>query len=103
MRRRSGLCYTSGMPKHKYYIDTTAPVAVKSGQADYHVPEERPWHAKPSKVSCPDCDVNYIVDEGFSHAALLKRLKGDHAKNQPHPPYIASDPAFTTITECKCK
>jgi hypothetical protein len=90
------------MPKYKKDIDTTNPVAVQKDQLEYHAPGGEPWHMNAKDVACPDCDVVYIVDQGFSHECLLAQLKDEHAKNKKHPLFVASEPAFTTVSECKC-
>lgn len=90
------------MPTQKKDVNTTSPVAVQQGQADYHAPGGEPWHTNAQTVACPDCDVVYIVDQGFSHEFLLAQLKDEHGKGKSHAPFIASDPALTTVTDCKC-
>jgi len=90
------------MPNYKKDINTTAPVAVRQGQSDYHCPGGEPWHTRAKPVGCPDCHVVYIVDEGFSHDFLLAQMKDDHENKKEHAPFFSSEPAFTTVTECKC-
>ena len=91
------------MARYKKDVNTTSPVAIQQGQSDYHVPGQEPWHINATTVACPACDVVYIVDQGFAHQVLLLQLKTDHENNKNHAPFIASEPAFTTVTNCQCK
>jgi hypothetical protein len=91
------------MSSYKKDIKTTHPVALQRDQSEYHAPDGGPWHVNGKCVACPVCGISYIVDEGFSHEFLLGKLKEDHARTRSHAPYIASNPAFTTVTDCKCK
>jgi len=89
------------MPKYKTDIICTAAVAIQKGSG-FHAPNSGPWHMHAKEVACPHCEVVYVVDEGFSHEYLLNQLKEEHTKNLAHPPYIASEPAFTRTQPCSC-
>jgi hypothetical protein len=42
------------------------------------------------------------VTTGFSIEKFLATLKKHHKSNEEHPDYIASDPAFTNVSDCGC-
>ena len=86
---------------HKEVV-TTYSVAIKSGQKRVHVREERPFHAFPRRVKCPDCETVFIVDREFSDQDVLDALAKHHQAKVDHPDYIASQPAWTHIEDCDC-
>jgi hypothetical protein len=91
------------MSNYKKDIKTTHPVALQQDQSEYHAPGGGPWHVNAKPVACPACGISYIVDEGFSQEFLLQELAEDHARSKSHTLYVSSNPAFTTVTDCKCK
>lgn len=87
---------------HKQVI-TTYPVAIKSGQRRLHVPNPVPWHLKSGSIKCPQCEIVFIVTEGFPRDQFLEILKKQHERNEKHPDYIASAPEWTRVSECDCE
>lgn len=88
---------------HKQVI-ASSPVAIKSGQTRIHVSDSHhPWHRFVESVECPECDVVYIVTVGFPMEQFLETLKKQHKNKEDHPDHIASEPAFTNVSDCGCK
>lgn len=84
---------------HKQVV-TTYPVAIRFGQTRLHVASPIPWHARSEAIKCPDCETVYIVTEGFPRVQFFTSLRQQHDLSQPHPDYIASEPAWTRIENC---
>jgi hypothetical protein len=92
------------MDKPHKQVDSTSPVAIKSGQTRIHVFDSvQPWQRVTEPVQCPECEAVYYVTTGFAMKQFLEILKKQHQNNEEHPDYIASDPAFTSTSECKCE
>jgi hypothetical protein len=54
------------------------------------------------EVQCPNCETVYIVTKGFALDKFLEILKKQHQANEGHPDHIASEPAFTSTSNCDC-
>jgi hypothetical protein len=91
------------MDKPHKQVDSSSPVAIKSGQTRIHVSDSHhPWHRFVGSVQCPDCETIYIVTNGFPLDKFMEILKKQHQSKAEHPDYIASDPDFASTSECKC-
>ncbi len=90
------------MDKQHKQVITTYPVAIKFGQAQIHVQNPIPWHAKSEAVKCPKCEKVFIVTDGFPKAQLLEALETQHKNQEAHPDFIPAEPTWTSVTECSC-
>jgi hypothetical protein len=91
------------MDKPHKQVDATSPLAIKSGQTRIHVYKSlHPWQRITEPVQCPECDTVYIVTKGFALEKFLEILKKQHQTKEEHPDYIASEPAFTSTSDCDC-
>ena len=90
------------MDKPHKQVVTTYPVAIKSGQSRLHVANPIPWHARCENMKCPDCEIVFIVTDGFPKVQFLETLKKHHMNQEAHPDYIASTPEWTKIADCAC-
>lgn len=101
---KSAWDYEGEMPMDKPHrqVVTTYPVAIKYGQGRMHVPNPIPWHAVSQTLKCPDCDVIYILTDGFSRTQFFNELKQQHQNGRGHPDYIPSEPVWTSDSDCNC-
>ncbi len=91
------------MDKPHRQVIATSPVAIKLGQTRIHVADSlHPWQRISEPVQCPECETVYSVTTGFVMEQLLEILKKHHQTKEEHPDYIASEPAFTSTSECAC-
>lgn len=95
------------MDKPHKQVVTTYPVAIRKGQGQVHVLNERPFHAFSQTIKCPTCAAEFIVasdSKDFSPADFLTALAKHHTAQQgQHLYYIASAPEWTSIADCDCQ
>lgn len=79
-------------------------IGIKEGQKRMHVAAEsyHPWHRLSEPVQCPDCETVFIVTKDFPKEQFLATLKQHHHNGQEHPDFVASAPAWTSISGCDC-
>ena len=82
-------------------IMTTSPIAIRSGQKNFHV-FPNTFLMSSVRVGCPDCGVLYDLFGGYPKSLLLVTLDLHHKTNTPHPPYIPNEPSIMTLRECDC-
>jgi len=91
------------MDKPHKQVVATSPVAIKLGQTRIHVADSlHPWQKINERVQCPECETAYSVTKGFAMEQFVEILKKQHKDKEGHPDYIASDPAFTSVSDCDC-
>jgi hypothetical protein len=85
-------------------VMTTHPMAYRLGQTRVHPGITTPWVTSVEHLKCPDCDVMYIVTNGFDKQKFLETLAEQHKAAKQHPDYIPTDPDLTKLPmECDCE